>query len=456
MKIIDGLQNFVSRLGTRADKAAHDTYAFVVPNQVEIDNAFRTTWLKKIVTIPAEDAVREGWTWQANTDDETTLIEAEQNRLNIAQCICEALTLSRKDGSAFLYMGGLPGDASMPLNIEAVRAGSLKYLTLFERWQCSPSEREQDPISQNYGGAKYYTVGQARIHPSRIIRFIGNKVYGQQWDGHGDSIWTVIREGVKNADLIAAATASLTHEAKTDVYKLAGFGANIPTQAYEDVMVKRFQLVASLKSIVNATVMDKEDEWEQKTINFAGLPDIQDRALLIMCGLADIPATRLLGKSPQGLQSSGDGELKNYYDNVAARQKLVIGPAIHPLMEVLIRSALGSRPPEIHWNWNPLWQMSAKESADIEKVFADAFVARIGTGAIDEAVLAKAELNGMVERGQLPGLEAAIAESKEDDGVKDPDEVEAKEIERMNTEAEIAANAAVKRPVAANDKDVDA
>ena len=37
----------------------------------------------------------------------------------------------------------------------------------------------------------------------------------------------------------------------------------------------------------------------------------------------------------------------------------MLTPAMSVLDEVIIRSALGSRPPEIYYEWNILWQLSA-------------------------------------------------------------------------------------------------
>lgn len=449
MRLIDGLINLASRLGTRADKASSSRYVnSLVYDPTDIEGAFQETWLGKIVCIPAEDAVREGITWQAD-DAQIEKIEAEANRLELWPKVLRTEILSRKDGSAGLYMGGIRGNSAMPLNMESIQAGELKYLTVFERDEISPGPRNQDMLSADYGKPVYYTLGNDRIHPSRIIWRTNGQKPRHQWDGHGVPVWNRVRQAIVNSDTIAAAVASLTHEAKVDVIKLKDFMANIPTQEYENHVMKRFEVVGQLKSIVNALVIDAEDEWNQKTLNFAGFPDIQDRALQIMCGLADIPATRLLGQSPGGLNSTGASDLKNYYDNVAARQKLEIGPALHPLFEVLIRSSLGSRPPEVYYQWKPLYQLSATEMATVEKTYADALTARVNTGLFDQEVLGKVELNRMTESGMYPGIEAAIAESGKEDGLNDPDEQEAKELERMTREAEILAGRNNK--IAAND-----
>ena len=81
-------------------------------------------------------------------------------------------------------------------------------------------------------------------------------------------------------------------------------------------------------------------------------PDTLNTYLQIASGAADIPATRFLGQAPGGLNASGDADIRNYYDRLGGEQTTVLMPAMSVLDEVIIRSALGSRPPEIYYEWN--------------------------------------------------------------------------------------------------------
>ncbi|MDT9702481.1 anti-CBASS protein Acb1 family protein, partial [Streptomyces sp. P17] len=89
---------------------------------------------------------------------------------------------------------------------------------------------------------------------------------------------------------------------------------------------------------------------------FGGLPELIEKFLQEIAGASDIPVTRLLGQSPGGLNSTGESDLRNYYDRVNADQTLTISPALAKLDELIICNALGSRPASIHYNWNSLWQ----------------------------------------------------------------------------------------------------
>ena len=68
--VTDSLRSLVAGLGDPSrDKLASSYYGCQILDDQQLFNAFRSTWLgKKIVTIPAQDAVRKGRDWQASKD----------------------------------------------------------------------------------------------------------------------------------------------------------------------------------------------------------------------------------------------------------------------------------------------------------------------------------------------------------------------------------------------------
>jgi hypothetical protein len=98
----------------------------------------------------------------------------------------------------------------------------------------------------------------------------------------------------------------------------------------------------------------------------------------------------------------------------------MLGPALHRLDEALIASALGTRPPEVHYDWAPLWQLNATEAATVAKTKAEATSIYASGGLIPPDVLARAVRNQVIEDGLYPGIEAAYAETDATAGVKGP------------------------------------
>ena len=455
----DSLTNLVSRMGTERDKAAHSVYGAALIADDQLVNAYRGAWLpRKIVDIPALDSCRKWRNWQADNDVIET-IEAEENRLQVRGKVLEARTKARLFGGAAILIGTGEADLTQPLEIERIGKGGIKYLTVFTRRQLTSKEIDRDPASEWYGRPTLYTLSGKNgvsldVHPSRLVIFLGNQNADDDFgvsahQGWGDSVLVAVFDAIKNADSTAANIASLVFEAKIDIIRVPNFMASLGDEGYKQKLLERYTLANTAKGINGTLMLDKEEEYETKSASFATLPDILDRFLQITAGAADIPVTRLLGQSPAGLNSTGEADLRNYYDRVAASQEIEMTPAMYRLDECLIRSATGARDASIHYVWSPLWQISDKEKADIFKIKADAARAIAGTGGMSPALmpidaLSDALVNALVEDGSLPGLETAIEEyGKLSEQEEDDDDLEA----ALPT----AANANEQRRLAAND-----
>lgn len=432
----DRLVNLVSGLGTTKDKSTALGFGFLPITNEQIQAAYRGDWIaRKIIDIPAFDMIREGRNWQAKEAD-IELLEAEEARLQVWPKLARALRLARLWGGSAMIIGAGDADPSQPLNPSAVAKGGIAYLHAVARHEITAGDLDRDPSSPNWGEPKMWTMSSASgqqidIHPSRVIAFIGNEVSDIGWaEPWGDSVLQVVDEAVKNAGLASAGIAGLIQEAKVDVFKIKDFMANVGDETYREKVLQRVRLANQGKSITNALLMDAEEDYQQKQVSFTQLPEVLQVYLQIASGAADIPATRLLGQSPAGMSATGESDLRNYYDRLASSQEIDLRPRLSRLDEVLIPSALGSRPPEIHYAFAALWQVSEKEKADIFKTKADAARTIAGSGGTSQPLmpieaLSDALVNALVEDGSLPGLEAAMAEygklSEQDDGEDEDD-----------------------------------
>ncbi|TWG90333.1 hypothetical protein L598_000700000900 [Mesorhizobium sp. J18] len=431
----DGLASAIAGLGTERDKAATVYYTDPTIDLQQLVAAYRTSWLpRKIIDIPALDSCRAWRSWQAK-NPQIEKLEEEETRLGVQGKVLEARKKARLFGGAAIYFD-LGDDASQPLNVEKVRAGGVRFLTVLTPRQLQPGEIETDPLSPLYGRPKEYTVvsgtaAQAKIHPSRLAIFIGNELPDRDitsgasyaW---GDSVLTSVLEAVKQADSTSANIASLIFEANVDVVTMEGLMAYVGTPDGERKVTDRYRIAATGKSINRMLILDGKEKYERKAASFTNLHELMDRFFQNVSGAADIPMTRLFGMSPGGLNATGEADLRNYYDRIASGQTLEMQPALANLDECLIRSALGTRDPDIHYVWNPLWQMSEKERAEIFKAKSDAARTIAGKGGMESPLmpveaLSDAFVSELVEDGTLAGLEAAIkkygtlAEQEEDE-----------------------------------------
>lgn len=432
-QVNDGFGNFVTGLGVANPKTAAAGYGtlFMEWGQQHLDAAYLgSTWFGKIVDIPADDATRQWRKWEAKKE-QIEKLEATEKKLGVRQKVRQALIWSRLYGGAVLIPLGLPGSNESELDPASVRADSITGLSVVSRWDVTAEGVIRDVLSPRMGYPESLILNgqdgqQKRLHPSRFILIPGKRAgtLTSMVDCWGHSIWAHLHDAVTAADGGAAVIDALLQEAKIDIIRVPGMMENMATTEYEALMLRRFTLANRLKSVANALLLDVEDEYAQKQISFAGLPEVANVLLKIMSGAADIPVTRLTGEQQTGLSGADSGSLRNYYDSVKSKQELVLEPTLTPLDEMLIYNSLGNRPPEVWYSWNELYQMTEKEKADIDKQEADTANTYALTGLIPLDALAESTQNRMVESGRWPGLEQALKNSTMEIELPNPNEEE--------------------------------
>lgn len=417
VKVTDGLENYTANLGTGRDKASHSQFVPRIWNEAELQTAYVESWAcGKIVDIPARDSVRAWRAWQAKKP-QIDKLEAEEKRLDLQGKLEEALKLARLYGGSAIYIAtNRPADHAKPIS----ETEELRYIRVFSKAQLSAGPVDIDLESEYFGQPSYYSLSsqdrQINIHPSRLVRFYGRKIpdsgYGSMYcSGWGVSVLASCMTSVLRAESTMANANSLVYEAKVDVLGVPDLMQQMTDDPeFEGKMLRRMTLAAMGKGINGMLVRDSLETYDTKSASFGGLPELIEKFLQEIAGAADIPVTRLLGQSPSGLNSTGESDLRNYYDRIKADQSLSITPELSKLDEMIIRKSLGSRPREIHYNWNNLWQPTAKEHAEIGKIVADTIVALNGTALINTDALSAASINWLTELGIIPGLEGAVDE----------------------------------------------
>lgn len=422
MLVADGFENLVASIGTDKDKARAAAWRLNLRTPEALETIYRSGWLgRKIIDVPTDDMVRRWRGWNAD-DAFVGAIEAAERRFKVRHHIASAKRWGRLYGSSAIIVGASQrmGSPDQPLLVERMQRGDLAYLhvDIYPRLQIA--EWDADIASPEFGRPRMYlytpvvrggTGAQVRVHASRVIPFCGmplppiGALHTAEW---GDSIFTALEETLNTAGSATAVIASLLYETKVDVIKTDLSG--ITTAAGEERIRKRFMLANVLKSINNTLLLGEGEEYEQKTFNFAGLPDIHIRLMQEVSGAADIPVTRLLGQSPAGLQATGESDLRNYYDGISAKQEDDLRGPLERLDAILIGSEGIKRDPDASFYFHSLWQESATQKAENAYKRAQAAKLTVDTGLIPEEVMQKALVSQLVEDSTYPALDAAMRE----------------------------------------------
>lgn len=400
----DGLENLVAQLGTDQDKRNHSRFVnnkqlSADGNQDELNAMYRTDWLAgKVVDIIPDDMTREWRKFTGDIEPDTVkLLEDEEDRLDLVGSFNSAHKWARLYGTSFIVMSIDDGQTpDKPLDVTKLKAGSLRHIKAVDRHRVSNAEvvPVADPMDINFGMPEFYRFNETsvKIHYSRVLRFDGILLPFDEFrrnNYNSDSVLSRIYEALTDFNTTTSGASSMVYETNVDIVKVKGLMGYLQTAEGEALLRKRFTMAGMMKSFNNMMLLDNEEGFESKNNTFAGLPDLLDRYALFLSAASDIPATRLLGSSASGLNATGEGDLKNYYDTVRSSQKKDYKPKLDYFDEIMAKSLDLPDDTDLSYDFNSLFQMTPKETADLQFTNAQRDALYIDRNIITEEIVAK-------------------------------------------------------------------
>ena len=172
----------------------------------------------------------------------------------------------------------------------------------------------------------------------------------------------------------SANIAQLIFQANITTLKMSDFGELLGTGTEEQRrnLEQAMGLENRFRTSFGIQLLSKDDCLENHAYSFAGLSEIYEQFMMDMAGAAEIPATRLFGRSPQGMNATGESDLKNYYDMIASLQERLLRPALEKLLPVMAVSCWGYVPENLEIVFEPVMTSSPAERAElVQKLSAD-------------------------------------------------------------------------------------
>lgn len=404
----DSFANVASRLGYGAGSQQDGSryqLDFISRNPYNLEAAYRSNWLcGMVVDVVAEDMTRAGIQFLSDElkPEDGEKIQKTLERLRIWGEMANATKWGRLYGGGILVFLVDGQDMSTPLRLDTVGQDQFKGVLALDRWQINPSLHDLvTNFGPDLGKPKYYDVNPSakaligeRIHYSRCVRIDGLELpFRQQLaeNGWGQSVLERLWDRVIAFDSTTAGAAQLVYKAHLRTMKVKGFRELIAAGGkMYDAFIEQMKLVRTMQSNEGLTVLDGSDEFETHAYTFAGLDDLLLQFGQQLSGATQIPLVRLFGQSPAGLNSTGESDLRTYYDNIAKEQDQKLRSGVGRILELVARSELGQELPDgFAFEFVPLWQLTAEQKATVAKTKTDAIVAAENCGLISPATAAK-------------------------------------------------------------------
>lgn len=358
-------------------------------------------WLiDKACSMPARDAMRHGY--KVVTDDEGELpapvlasIKKYDKQFKIQKQIEQYLRKGRIFGVRVAYFKVVSKDPlyyEKPFNIDGVLPNSYKGIVQLDPYWLSPmlsGEDSSDPTSLSFYEPTWWMIKGQKYHRSHLMIFRNSEVpdilkpsyiYG------GVPVPQQIMERVYAAERTANEGPLLAMTKRTTVLKTNVAKAFANMEKFNE----RLMEWCGLRDNFQVKVIDKEeDELEIKDIALADLDVVIMTQYQLVAAAARVPATKLLGTTPKGFNSTGDYEESSYHEELETLQTHDAQPFLERHHALVMRSYIvpkfGVAPIELTIEWPPMDSPTALEQAQTNLNKAQTGVALASIGAIDGA-----------------------------------------------------------------------
>lgn len=380
-----GWRNPFTGMGLPATDPAQSTaFTALQPlTEQQATDLFRGSALaRRVVSVPAADATREGFdvVWDGqDVDALIALIDKIPTHKEGARGVDEALRRWLEwwrlyGGAVIVLICADSEDTALPLDEANPRLQELRVKSRFEieapQWGDLNLWRE---------------VGSGRVwHRSRLIPIGRSTLPGSQsllYQGWEDSVLGLLRmELAAVATANASALQALTLQGLA-VRKISGLAQILSRGGAE--LTARMGLESLMRGAFRTVLLDAEKEdYGFAAPALSALPELFDRFPRALASASGIPPFKLLGTETGGLSTEDLTAERAYLASV--KGEIVtphLAPASQRICTLLARTLSPSAPAPVVTP-RPLWTPTAEEAAAASKAQVDAVVALVGAGVV--------------------------------------------------------------------------
>lgn len=365
-------------------------------------------WLvDKACTIPAEDAIRNGYEITVNDGsdvDEKVLdeIKKQNKKFKLDQNMLQYVRFGRIFGirvAIFKIKSNDPKYYEKPFNLDGITPGSYIGISQIDPYWMSPELNDEavtDPSSMDFYEPTYWNIGGVKYHKSHLVIMRNSEVadilkstyfYG------GISVPQKIYERIYAAERSANEAPQLLLTKRTIVYKTIIAQALANQASFES----RVAFTTQFMDNYGVRVVDNKDEVVHIDTALGDIDNLIMTQYQLVAAIAGIPADKLIETAPKGFNATGEYQQKNYHESLESIQTHHLNPLAERHVDILIRSVIcpmfDISPFEVELSWATLNSVDAKEQAEINKMDAETSAILVTAGAVDGEDVRKKVIN---------------------------------------------------------------
>lgn len=338
---------------------------------------------------------------QPHGGDLVTFLEKRLNELKAREAIAEAAQLTGWFGGCLIYIDTGEQDLEKlrnnPLNIipasHELRGNKAIRFKVVEPINCFAGQYNcTNPLAPDYYVPKTWYILGREYHASRFIHVhsgLPPVLLRPSYNFFGIPHAQVLFDYLLHFNKCRTAAQELLTK-----FSLTTMGSDLTELLNGDNAQKlfaRMEVFNRQRSNDGIMLFDKDREVIQKLETpLSGVTDIVRQSLEFVAAVNGTPAVKLLGISPSGFNATGESDIRNYYDHIAAKQEKELRAAIRKIIDVIQVADCGAMDSALDFSFNPLSEDDKKVKAEIQKVKADTMAILMDRGVLGQEEARKA------------------------------------------------------------------
>jgi uncharacterized protein len=356
-------------------------------------------WLvNKACAMPGDDAIRKGYNVVSIDGDEldeeaVKIIKSYDRSMRLTWNMREFIRKGRIFGvrvAMFKVQSTDPEYYEKPFNIDGVTANSYKGIVQVDPYWCAPmldGAAASQPDTLHFYEPTWWIINGKKVHRSHLIIFRHAEpvdVLKPQYIYGGVPLTQQIMERVYAAERVANEAPQLAMSKRTTVWLTDMEAAMSNTEQ----AIGRLNYWAQMRDNYGIKLGDKEgDEFLQFDTSLADFDQLIMTQYQLVAAIAGVPATKLIGTTPKGFNSTGEYEEASYHELLESIQTHDLTPLAERHHQLVIKSFVEPQLKkkmnlETTLNWLPLDTPTAQELAQTNLAKAQVGAALIEVGAI--------------------------------------------------------------------------
>lgn len=382
---INPLQSVNSGYGT-----AHASLFLYQPvNYYECYSLAQDPLFAKVFNVLSETPFAKGGELSNLSAEEKDRAEEAASRFDLWQHLRAAVRSNYVTGGCLLYMDfGLSGrELEEPLDLNRMDMKRFRGFRHIDPINCVAVQvNTVNPAAGDYMQPSiWYVIGLGAVHRSHFLKFEANipelpmrplTLY------FGMPLTQLIKQDVANSNLASQGLANLMNRFRFTYLKADESSFTTENaKCFKD----RLNFMSFVQDNFGVCPIKTTEDVMQLTTSLAGMAENVEEFYLLISTKTDIPYTELMGKSAEGMNATGSGDRRKWYDKCRSIQESVKNNLLF-MYGIVAGVDSGKFVKFTDFTFNPLEEATEKELAENIKSYAEVASALVNLGAKQDEV----------------------------------------------------------------------